>query len=305
MSQTTPPPASAVRKLRVGATFAESHSFVFNRLDLLLKAATVPYLITMVLTVFSLMAQPNAGFVYLITILFFVPYTWFGVAWHRLTLLGPRVSPPRVAAAWKRRHWRFLGYAVAVTAIGTCLWIGVTLLIVLLALPMSESGMFASESPKLYIFIAITVVIGGIGFLYLIMRFSFVFPAVAVEETYRLRHAWTHTRGQGFRLIGLMILTALPIYLASWLLTMILDFFVFENMNMQIIMGNFPEGTTIGDFVAENFVPLTILHAISNVLNYLLTAVIVSAISIAFRTCTGWVPDVGGLGTNTTGSSDR
>ncbi len=294
MSQTMPPPASAIRKLRVGATFAESHSLVFNRLDLLLKAATVPYLITMVLTVFSLMAQPNPGLVFLMTILFFVPYTLFGVAWHRLTLLGPRVSPPRVAVTWKRQHWRFLGYAVAVTAIGYCLWVGVTLLSVLLALPMGESGMFASESLKLYIFIAITMVIGGIGFLYLIMRFSFVFPAVAVEETYGLRHAWTHTRGQGFRLIGLMILTALPIMLVGWLLTIILDFLVFGGMNMQMIMGNLPEGTAIEDFVAVNFTPFIILHGISNVVNYLLTAVMVSAISIAFRTCTGWVPAGGG-----------
>jgi hypothetical protein len=312
MSEATPPLASAIRKLRLGATFAESYGLVFSHLDLWLKAAAVPYLISMVLVVLSLMAQPNPGFDLLTTFLLFVPYTLFGVAWHRLTLLGPHVSPPRVAATWKRHHWRFLGYALAVTAIGGGLWIvglwivGVALLSLFLAIPLGESAMyardpyliiymvFASEFPQLIIIIVVAAAIGALGFVYLLVRFSFVFPAVAVGEAYGLGHAWIHTRGQGFRLVGLMILTALPIMLVSWLLNMILRFFLFEDMNMLAMMGDLLEGTTMQDFIAENFVPLIILHGITNVFNYLLTAVMVSAISIAFRTCTGWGPAAGG-----------
>ena len=293
MSQTAPPPASSVRKLRVGATFAESHRFVFGRLDLWLKAAAVPYLISMVLTVLSLMAQPNVGFVVLVTILFFGPYTLFGVAWHRLTLLGPHVSAPRVTPIWKRRHWRFLGYALAVTAIGYGLWLGVTVLSVLLVIPLGVAGMFASVSGKFFSFIVITMVIGAIGFVYLMMRFSFVFPAVAVGEAYGLKHAWPHTRDQGVRLIGLIILTALPILLVSWLLKLILGFF-FEGMNVLAVMGDTQDVTVLENFAARNFVPLIVLYGISTVFNYLLMAVMVSAVSIAFRTCTGWVPAASG-----------
>ncbi len=294
MSDTTPPPASAIRKLRVGATFAESHRLIFSRLGLLFKAAAVPYLVSMILTVLSLMAQPNVGLVVLVMILFFVPYTLFGVAWHRLTLLGPRVSAPRVTPIWKRRHWCFLGYALAITAIGYGLWMVVTVLSLFLAMPLGESAMFASESPKLVIFIVVAAAIGALGFAYLMMRFSFVFPAVAVGEAYGLKHAWRHTRGQGFRLIGLMILTALPISLASWLLHLILGFFIFEGASFLVAMGDFRDATGLGDFVAANLVPLIVLHGTSTVFNYLLMAVMVSAISIAFRTCTGWVPAGGG-----------
>ena len=289
MSQTMPPPASAIRKLPIGATFAESHSLVFNNLDLLLKAAAIPYLMTVVLALSSLMALPNPGLVFLATILFFVPYTLFGVAWHRLILLGPGVSPPRIAPNWRRQHWRFFGYALAVTVISYVLWLGATILSVLFIIPLGAAGMFASETSALYVF-GIAAAIGGIGFAYLMIRFSFVFPAVAVGETYRLRHAWTHSRGQGFRLIGMLILTALPITLVAWLLQYVLGLLMFENTNLLMTMGEFQDVAAIREFAVENFVPIAIFYGISNVPGYLLMAVIVSAISIAFRTCTGWVP---------------
>ncbi len=289
MSQTMPPPASAAHQLRIGATFSESHSLVFNRLDSLLKAAAIPYLMTMVLTVFSAMAQSNPGLVLLTTILLVVPYTLFGVAWHRLTLLGPGAGAPRLTPIWKRQHWRFLGYALAVTVIGSGLLMGLALLGALIALPMSMSGRFASDSPGSLFLIVAAAVIAALGFVYLLIRFSFVFPAVAVGEAYGLRHAWTHTRGQGLRLVGLMILTALPISLASWLLQLVLGFLVFGGTNFLVATGDSPDAT-----VGEKFVPLIVLLGTSNLFNYLLTAVVVSAISIAFRTCAGWVPAGGG-----------
>lgn len=293
MSQTTPPPASAIRKLRIGATFAEAYSLVFSRLDLVLKAAAVPYLITMGLAVLSLKTQsdPNPWLGVLVAILGFLPYTLFGVAWHRLTLLGPNGGTPHAAPSWNRRHWRFLGYAVAVTAIGYGLILGVTLLSVLFALPMSGSGVFASESPALYLFISVAAVIGGGGFLYLMARYSFVFPAVAVDEAYGLGDTWNHTRGQGFRLLGLLILTTLPALAVSWILGMILGLFMAGGVNMMT-------GATAEGFVEENFIQLVIFNAITNVPGYLFFAAMISAISIAFRRCTGWVPaSSGGLTT--------
>lgn len=289
MSQTASPPAAAIRKLRIGATFVEAYSLVFSQLGLAIKAAAVPYLISMALAVISLKAQsnPNPGVILLVVILGFFPYTLFGVAWHRLTLLGPRVSPPSAAPSWNRRHWRFLGYGFAVTAIGYGLMIGVSLLIALLAIPLGGSDMSMDGSSLPIIFIFAGVGAGGVGFLYLMMRYSFVFPAVAVDEAYGLGNTWIHTRGQGFRLMGLMILTSLPMVVVSWILGMILGLFLAGGMNMMT-------AAMMGGFVEENFIALLIFHAITNLPNYLLMAVMVSSISIAFRNCTGWVPAGGG-----------
>ncbi len=289
MSQTTPPPAAAIRKLRIGATFVEAYSLVFSQLGLVIKAAAIPYMITMVLAVASLRAQadPNLWRIAPLVILGFLPYTLFGVSWHRLTLLGPRVSPPRAALSWNRRHWRFIGYCYAITAIGYALIFGASLLIALLTLPLVGSDASTDWTSMRVIVMFVNMLAGGIGFLYLMMRYSFVFPAVAVDEAYGLGNTWNHTRGQGFRLMGLMILTSLPMVVVAWILGLILGLLLTDGVNMMT-------GTMMEGFVEANFIPLLIFHAITNLPNYLLMAVIVSSISIAFRNCTGWVPAGGG-----------
>jgi hypothetical protein len=281
MSQTTPPPL-AVRKLPVGATFAEAYSLVFARLGLLVTAAAIPYLISTVLTVVSFMAQSNWALAMLVAILGFVPYTIFGVSWHRLTLLGPSAGAPSVAPAWQRRHWRFLGYALAVTLIGYGL-----MLVVML------SGMLLASAIG---FLAAVIMFGGLAvFLYVVMRLSFVFPAVAVDEAYRLAHAWTHTRGQGFRLIGLMILTTVPMIVAYWVLGGILGLAFLGDLTIPMGMeGAAPEAMMQG-FVAENAARFIVFQLFMAAVGYLLTALLVSAISIAFRSCTGWVPAPAGV----------
>ncbi len=286
MSQTTPPPL-ALRKLPVGATFAEAYSLVFARLGPLVKAAAFPYLMSTVLAVLSLTAPSNWALTMLVAIMGFVPYTIFGVSWHRLTLLGPSAGAPSVMPAWKRRHSRFLGYALAVTLIGY----GLVLVIVLHGVLL---GMTLGESAESILVLAVTLG-GSIVFVYMISRLSFVFPAVAVDEAYRLAHAWTHTRGQGFRLIGLMILTALPMIVAYWVLGGILGLAFLGDLTMPTGTEGVPPEAVMQDFVAENAIPFIVFQLIMVAINYLLTALIVSAISIAFRTCTGWVPAGGGV----------
>ena len=281
----TPPPL-ALRKLPVGATFAEAYSLVFGRLGLLVKAAAFPYLISTVLAVLSVTAPSNWVLAMIVVILGFVPYTIFGVSWHRVTLLGPNAGAPSVTPAWERRHSRFLGYALAVTLIGYGLAIAIVLSGVLLAVPLGESAELIR---------AMAVVFGGsIVFFYMIMRLSFVLPAVAVDETYRLAHAWTHTRGQGFRLIGLMILTAVPIIAVSWVLGRILGLVFLGDLTMPGGAEGAPPEAVMQDFAAGNTASIIVFQFIMIAVNYLLTALMVSAISIAFRSCTGWVPASGG-----------
>ena len=283
MNQTTPPPL-AVRKLPVGATFAETYKLVFGHLGLLVKAAVFPYLISSLLTVLSLTAPSSWAVTALVMILGFVPYTIFGVSWHRLTLLGPSAGAPSVTPAWDRRHSRFLGYALAVTLIGYSLWIAIVLSGVLLTMPLGGSTV-----------LILAVVFGGsVAFFYMMMRLSFVFPAVAVDEAYRLTHAWTHTRGQGLRLIGLMILTAVPMVAASWALGGILGLAFLGDLTMPTATQGAPPEAAMQDFVAGHTVPFIVLQLIMVAVNYLLTALMVTAISIAFRSCTGWVPPGGG-----------
>lgn len=99
--------------------------------------------------------------------------------------------------------------------------------------------------------------------LYLGVRFAFVYAAVAVDETYSLGLAWRHTRAIGVNLfIAIGVFAVLPWKLFDYLL----------NVGAQSDMGTF-------------FAVALAWH----VGLWLLEAIYLIFIAIAFRRCTGWV----------------
>lgn len=100
--------------------------------------------------------------------------------------------------------------------------------------------------------------------LYLGVRFAFVYAAVAVDETYSLGLAWRHTRAIGTNLfIAIGVFGVLPWKLFDYLL----------NVGAQSDVGAF-------------FAVALAWH----VGLWLLEAIYLIFIAIAFRRCTGWVP---------------
>ncbi len=276
MSQTTPPPA-ALRKLAVVQTLSEAYGRVLTNLPLLARAALVPFLLSLALVAASLAAAESLPLTTLIMVLGFVPYTIFGIAWHRVTLLGPAAGAPPLVPAWRQRHWRFLGYLAAVTLIGY----GVTVMVFSIALTVVQPG--AEGGPRAW---SVVLVTGALILTYVMMRLSFVFPAVAVDEAYRLKHSWTHTKGQGLRLLGALLLTAIPMLALVWVVSALLGAFLFTEPAA-------PEAQ-VEAVAAENSVAIFVSQMVIAALHYVLMALVVSVISIAFRSCTGWVPAAGG-----------
>jgi hypothetical protein len=129
---------------------------------------------------------------------------------------------------------------------------------------------------------------------YVMMRLSFVFPAVAVDEAYRLKHSWTHTKGQGLRLLGALILTAIPMLALLWTASALFGAFLFTEPVAPAGQGSAAPEAQVEAFFAENSVAIFVSQVVLAALNYVLMALVVSVVSIAFRTCTGWVPAPGG-----------
>ena len=276
MSQTTPPPA-ALRKLAVLQTLSEAYGRVLTNLPLLARAALVPFLLSLSLVAASFAAAQSLPLTTLIVVLGFVPYTIFGIAWHRVTLLGPAAGAPPLVPAWGQRHWRFLGYLAAVTLIGY----GVTVMVFSIAFTVVQPG--AEIMPRAW---SVVLVTGALILAYVMMRLSFVFPAVAVDEAYRLKHSWTHTKGQGLRLLGALLLTAIPMLALVWVVGALFGAFLFAEPTA-------PAGQTEA-VIAESSVAVFVSQMVMVALNYVLMALVVSVISIAFRSCTGWVPALAG-----------
>ncbi len=290
MSQTTPP-ATALRTLPVGRTTREVWRRVFGGLGLVFKAAAFPFLLSMTLVLVSFAVGPAGWLAWPLMVLGFLPYTIFGVAWHRYTLLGPARGAVPLVPEWRRRHWRFFGYLIAVTMFLYGAWIAI------LILGSGLLGLGTPGAPQATGFLAAAVGL-IVGLPYLMMRLSFVFPAAAVDETYGLGHSWAHTRGQGFRLLAALVLSAFPMLVLLGVFGMLLGEFVLADLSPPMSPGAESVEVTPEEVAARLREPdLTLVLLVqlpAAAINYVLMALMVSVVSIAFRVCTGWVPDSSG-----------
>ena len=225
------------RSLPIGKTTADAYRAVFDHFPAFARAAFVPYLISLALWTLGLLVAESPFLPLLLSHLDVVPGTLFAVAWHRQILLGPAAGAPAFRPSWEARHWRFLAYSLAVMAVSYVPW----------AFPIATLG-------------ALVFVVFALVF-YVLARFSFVFPAVAVDERYGFRHSWRHTEGHVWRLMATLVLAVLPLALLG-----------------GVVSAAGPMGKTLW------------AGGLSTALYYLTTGVWVTVLSIAFRTCTGWFP---------------
>lgn len=283
MSDTTPP-REALRKLPVMATAKEAYARVFDNPRLLARASLMPFCLSLALIVLGFTLPMASALGFLVGILGLLPYTFFGVAWHRLTLLGPVTGAPPLMPAWTQRHWRFLGYLLVTMLIGS----GAT------AMVFSLGFMAIQPDPGALPAVAGLMLLAGFVIVaYVIIRLSFVFPAVSVDESYRLRHAWTHTKGQGLRLLGATVIAAVPMVALVWGADKIMGALLFAEPAAD--RNGLPPMAQMEAFVEANLGALLLIQTVTTAIHYVLMALMVSVVSIAFRTCTGWVPAMGGM----------
>jgi len=287
MSHSSPPPA-AVSRLPVLATVREAYGVVLGEPGLLLRAVAAPFLLSILIAGLTL-AMPALPLVsFILAIAGLAPYAIFGVAWCRLTLLGPEAGRPPLAPSWAPRHWRFFGYQVALAIIAFGLIVP-PLLIGTFQVATAASASNSGAAALAFLLGEIAVVFGVV---YLAARLSFVFPAAAADEIYTLRHAWAHTRGQGMRLLGTIALSIVPAVTVLWVIAQILGIFALPEIDSSVLQdGKSPE-EVIRQYLIDNAGLIIAAQIVMTGMSYLVMAVTMSAISIAFRISTGWVPAV-------------
>ncbi len=256
------PRQQAVRSLPIGKTAATAYRAVFGHFPALARAAFVPYLISLALWALGQLAAGTPFLPHLLNLLDVVPAILFAVAWHRQILLGPDAGAPAFRPSWATRHWLFLAYSLAVTAF---VYVVLTLIqpAVGRAIGLFFDFLHADQRAAMPLSVLVTFLVLFPLMFYFWIRFSFVFPAVAVDERYALHHAWRHTKGHVLRLMATLVLAALP--LASLVVAV--------------------EAGLMGKTLWAG-----VLEPVQMALYYLMIGLTVSVFSIAFRTCTGWVP---------------
>jgi hypothetical protein len=266
------PPPRPVRHLPVIQTVSATYGFVFGNLRWFVRAALVPYVMSTLLFTLQVTAEESPGLLLLLSALGLIPYTLFAVSWHRLALLGPAAAEPPLVPPWRPRHTRFLGFFILVTLI-------VYFVVVPLAILVGGLIMAGAEEVPIIV-LALLVPALTIAMFYLTLRLSFVFPAISVDERYGLAESWRHTAGQGLRLLAAMALAVLPM-----VLTIAALYLAFVGAPLET-----PPEMPAEAAAPPSLAAVVVFQVLTAVLGYLMTAVMVSVMSFAFRACTGWIP---------------
>jgi hypothetical protein len=277
------PPSDAVARLPVWATVRQAYAVVLGEPKLLLRALALPFVLSILLSAlaFSMPPVPLASFVLAIAGL--IPYAIFGVAWCRLTLLGPVAGQPPLFPAWAQRHWRYFGYLVAQAVIVSGLLVPPIIIGALQATNPANAG-------SVLIMLSLGELAIVLGAVYLAARLSFVFPAAAAGEKYSWRHSWAHTRGQGLRLLGTIALSIVPAVAVLWVIAQVFGIFALPEIDSEAVRQGADPEEVISQYLADNAGLIIAARIAMTGMSYLVLGVAMSAITIAFRVSTGWVP---------------
>ena len=272
----TAPPPGPVTDLPVGATAAAAYRAFFAQLRFLPRAVAVPFLMSILLSIAALLIVDLSAF---FAILSLVPYTLFGVTWYRLNLFGPGPATTGFGLTWGKPHWQFLRYVILMTLLN------------LIALPIYAAPLAGAAQAGTGLGLSAAVFSLGviIALAYVMLRVSFVFPAAAAGEDYGLKHAWRHSTGQGWRLLIGLFFVMLPLIAFMALLAPLIS------APFMPPPGEVPSVESMAGSAEEIGSTFAWLKMMTLVFEYLLLAVIMTYISIAFQTCTGWVADQGNL----------
>ncbi len=256
------PPQEALRKLPVFQTVAEANAMVFRNLPNLAKAAALPYALSLGINFMQQGGTGSLAWSLILILLGLIPETYFAVAWHRFTLLGPKRAAPSLLPPLAPRHWRFLAYAIVMLMISALPIVGgFSVVESFRGLDGQPSPELAAEAAGAMLLVIALLVVAVV----LTLRLLFVFPAVAVDESYGLSDSWRHTRGQALRLFSGLLLLVVP-----WLLV------------TNIVGAALASGTEGAPG------PIAIMAVL--VFLYVGMGLGLAFISIAFRECTGWIP---------------
>jgi len=285
MSPSGPPPA-AVGRLPVLATVRQAYAIVLGNPGLLARAAAAPFLLSVLIATVTL-ATPSQPLVsFLLAIAGLAPFAIFGTAWCRLTLLGPAAGRPPLGLTWSARHWRFFGYIAAQAFIVFGLLLPPIMAGLFLA-TLNAGGEGGRSGSILFVLAELAVVFGAV---YLAARLSFVFPAAAAGEIYKWRHAWAHTRGQGLRLLGAIALSIVPIMAVFWAAIRVTGLFALPEIEAATVQEGADPQEVIRQYMADNAGAIAAAQFAMTAMSYLVMAMAMSVISIAFRVSTGWIP---------------
>ena len=257
-------------KLPIWGLANEAYGLVFGNLSTLASLAILPmaigylaWIAALTMSGGSMMEMAEAGasdpLWWGLQILGGLVGAVFVVSWHRFVLLGQRDSATPVQFRLGRRELKFFLYFVVISL---PTYLGGVLSSLAGWMMGSEAGSGLVLVLALMGAFVLGVVVG--------VRCSFIFPALSVDADGGLVAAWRATKGVSWRLFWATCLVALP-----WLIVYVALLSVLGPQSMIAMWGG-PD--------------VYLIAGIQTIIGYVVYAVIVSVLSLAFMRHTGWSP---------------
>lgn len=240
------PPGSS---LSISSTAAEAFNLLWSNRDGFLRTVLIPVAASFALALLAF-SVAESNILPLILAADLIPTTLFAVSWHRLILLGPQQAMSAPILRWGNRETTYLWRSIV-------LLIGILLA---MAIPFSFALAIAQRSAAGHLVMALV----SLAALFIMLRFSLVLPAGAVDARYGFAQSWADTAARGFQLMGTVLLVALPSFVA-----------------LRLVNG------LIASTGLAAAAPLTVL-LLNSVGGYLFLAAMLTVLALVFRRLSGW-----------------
>ncbi len=150
----------------------------------------------------------------LAAIVFAAVFCMYAVSWHRLYLVPGEDASARGAYRWGRRQWRFLLSYIRVFLIVIPIFI--VPVVILDGLAVLRAVAAGGGGATLFVFVFIAPALSWLIAGWFYARFSMLFPAMAVDAGLKVRDAWRLSKGNGWRLLWIIVFVALPVAIVTW-----------------------------------------------------------------------------------------
>lgn len=257
-------------KLSFGDVLSESFRYFFGNLRLFFHLVTIPWILSILLRIAGAAIDDDSLVIVLAEkALDVIPTVMFMVAWMRGVLLGPRATGQLPGLSWSPRETAFLVHLLKVA--------GVTFALLgafVLAVGTMDPATFgqASVDPDIARRQALAAPFGTAFMIsaFLALRVSFGLAATAVDLPFAPRQSWTVSRGNAWKIVGVLFV----MFFMSALATMV----------AAIVPYALVRGIGAGQAAA------VVAWTVAILVTYAGTGVVATAQAIIFRTLTGWRP---------------
>ena len=203
-------------RLPIWATLGEAFMALAEEWDSLLKAIALPAMIVASANVIAegVIGGGTGGLGLWIIPLAVIPWAAhviIAVACHRYVLMGREGLPSSWGLFWTKRETRFLGWTLAISMIAFLFVIPGVIAggVAVFAFAATFGEVLLGAGSVAFIPIVAGMALALVPAIYVIARLSLLLPMTAVGQRPELKDAWALSRGNGWRLVAVMLLPSL------------------------------------------------------------------------------------------------